>query len=173
MSKDTPRTKTKTKTKTSPSIFDSHKGLNTYITTPESHPSVISHNPKFVSIHDKYPKSSIHTLLLPRDPSKNLLHPFEAFNDPVFLAEVREETEVLKSFVAGELQRLYGCEGAEERSWGDEILVGVHSRPSMNHLHVHVLSPDMVSECMKSRKHYSEYRLPSVKGYSNIYGRVS
>ena len=30
----------------------------------------------------------------------------------------------------------------------------------MNHLHVHVLSKDMVSPCMKHRKHYQTFNTP-------------
>lgn len=141
--------------KTSPTLFDSHDGLGEYLISPESYPQsrVISYDDRFVSIHDKYPKASVHTLLLPRDPSRNLLHPFEAFEDPMFLADVQEHADVLKDFVAGELERLYGNGGA--RDWKSEVKVGIHAHPSMNHLHVHVLSPDNYSVCMKSRKHYS------------------
>lgn len=145
--------------KTSPSIFDSHDGLGAYLISPESYPPsrVISYDDKFVSIHDKYPKASIHTLLLPRDPTQNLLHPFEALEDPAFLAEVREHANALKKFVAGELERLYGNdEQIDERDWMKEVKVGIHAHPSMNHVHIHVLSTDNFSPCMKSRKHYSK-----------------
>jgi len=36
-------------------------------------------------------------------------------------------------------------------------MVGIHSGPSMNHLHVHVLSVDRFSECMRHRKHYNSF----------------
>lgn len=36
-------------------------------------------------------------------------------------------------------------------------MAGVHSHPSMNHLHVHVLSVDRRSERMKHRKHYNSF----------------
>lgn len=144
--------------RTSPSFFDSHNGLGEYLISPESYPQsrVITYDEKFVSIHDKYPKSSVHTLLLPRDPTRNLLHPFEALEDPLFLAEVQGYANVLKAFVAGELERLYDGSGqASERDWMKEVKVGVHSHPSMNHLHIHVISTDNISPCMKTRKHYS------------------
>ena len=39
-------------------------------------------------------------------------------------------------------------------------MVGVHAHPSMAHLHIHVLSVDRVSECMKHRKHYNSFATP-------------
>lgn len=46
------------------------------------------------------------------------------------------------------------------RDWESEVLVGVHTHPSMNHLHVHVLSRDRHSERMKHRKHYNSFATP-------------
>lgn len=43
------------------------------------------------------------------------------------------------------------------RDWTREVKVGVHAVPSMNHLHVHVLSRDMHSERLKHRKHYNSF----------------
>lgn len=43
------------------------------------------------------------------------------------------------------------------RDWATEVKVGVHAVPSMNHLHVHVLSRDMHSERLKHRKHYNSF----------------
>jgi aprataxin len=156
----------------------SRDGLGVYISNPAAYPAsrVIYHNPSFVAIHDLYPKSSVHTLLLPRSPTHNLLQPVEAFSDAAFLASVRLEAAKLKSIVAKELQRRYGPSSkldeereavlngeidADElpkgRDWEKEVLVGVHSGPSMNHLHVHVLSVDRHSQCLRHRKHYNSF----------------
>lgn len=158
-------------------------GLGAYIDDPASFPPsrVIYHNNAFVAVHDLFPKASIHALLLPRSSEHNLLHPFEAFEDPDFLALVQKETLKLKSLVAKELQRTFGREsnadarreavlnGEEEvgddvlppgRGWGAEVITGVHAVPSMNHLHVHVLSRDMHSPCLKHRKHYNSFNTP-------------
>ncbi|KAI0540051.1 HIT domain-containing protein [Xylaria digitata] len=163
--------------------FKARNGLGTYTADPASFPTsrVIYHNESFVAINDLYPKSSVHTLLLPRSP-QNRLHPFDAFEDAKFLAEVREETARLKHLVAKELQRRYGRFSAQDklresilngdiewedgeplplgRDWEEELLVGVHAHPSMNDLHVHVLSRDMVSQNMRNRKHYLSFNTP-------------
>jgi len=166
-------------------FFADRDGLALYIARAESLPSssIVFANPSFVAIHDKYPKATVHCLLLPRSPDKTLLHPFDAFEDAEFLASVREEAARLKDLVARELQRLVGehsvadaprravLEGEVEpetdaegrvvlpqgRDWMAEVKVGVHARPSMNHLHVHVISRDMYSGRLKIRKHYNSF----------------
>lgn len=156
--------------------------LGAYIKSPSAFPSpqrVISHSDAFVAIHDVYPKSAIHMLLLPRDEKVTLVHPFEALADPALLASVREEVAKLKKLAASELRRRYGEHSAADsarnaaldsdeppdvlptgRDWEASVVAGVHLHPSMSHLHVHVVSVDRVSECMKHRKHYNSFVTP-------------
>jgi aprataxin len=164
-------------------IFKSKDGLGAYLDDPASFPPsrVIYHNEDFVAINDLYAKASIHTLLLPRSAAHSRLHPFEAFVDPVFLEAVKKEVRKLKALVANELQRRYGNESRTEaqrqavlngdvepegntlpagRNWNAEIISGIHAHPSMHHLHVHVLSRDMFSDCLKHRKHYNSFNTP-------------
>lgn len=129
-------------------------------------------------INDMFPKSTVHTLVLPRS-SMNELHPIEAFEDPQLLAEIKEEVAKAKTMVANELRRRYGRFSASERprldamesddppdelppgrDWSKEVITGIHAGPSMNHLHVHVMSRDMVSEWMKKRNHYQSFTTP-------------
>lgn len=165
--------------------FAGRDGLGLYIAKAETLPagSVIFANPSFVAIHDMYPKATVHCLLLPRSLEKSLLHPFDAFEDAEFLASVREQAAKLKDLVARELQRLVGEHSTADaplravlddevepetdadgrvvlpqgRDWMSEVKVGVHARPSMNHLHVHVISRDMYSGRLKIRKHYNSF----------------
>jgi aprataxin len=159
-------------------------GLGAYLEDPASYPSsrVIYHNDSFVAINDRYPKATIHTLLLPRSTKHNLLHPFEAFDDPEFLASVKAETARLRALVVKELQRRLGPESRSDaqrqavlngdaepgesgelpagRDWDAEVISGVHAVPSMRHLHVHVLSREMYSEALRHRKHYNSFNTP-------------
>lgn len=149
-----------------------------YINEPTRFPPsrVISHNPDFVVIHDLYPKSSVHLLLLPREPTKYLLHPFDAFEDASFLSSIRAQLAPLRKLAAAELRRKYGRYSQSEarrnealeadpppdelppgRDWEAEITTGVHAHPSMSHLHVHILSRDRVSACMRHKKHYNSF----------------
>jgi aprataxin len=156
-------------------------GLGEYIKHPEKFEikRVIYYDDDFVAINDLYPKSSVHTLLLPRSAKHALQDPFDAFEDVEFLAAVKLQVTKLHGIVAKELQRKFSkfskqdtpyqavLKGEVEltddepmpkgRDWDKEVKVGVHARPSMNHLHIHVLSVDRFSECMKHRKHYNSF----------------
>lgn len=130
-------------------------------------------------IHDLFPKSTLHLLLLPRDPAKTRLHPFEAFEDREFLDKVKAETKKIRTLAAGELRRLHGKHSEQDRqrrdaldadppleelppgrSWEQDIRCGIHAHPSMNHLHIHIISVDMFSDRMKHRKHYNSFATP-------------
>ncbi|PWY72244.1 histidine triad nucleotide binding protein [Aspergillus sclerotioniger CBS 115572] len=155
--------------------------LGAYIAKPESFPSnvVVYYDDDFVVIHDMFPKATLHLLLLPRDPQKTRLHPVEAFQDAEFLEKVRKETKKLRTLAAGELRRIHGKHSAQDkarqealnveppldelppgRDWEQEIMCGIHAHPSMNHLHVHVISVDRYSDRVKHRKHYNSFSTP-------------
>ncbi|PWN53460.1 hypothetical protein IE53DRAFT_384027 [Violaceomyces palustris] len=42
------------------------------------------------------------------------------------------------------------------RSW--DIMSGFHAIPSMEHVHLHIISNDLVSEKLKNKKHYNSFR---------------
>ena len=163
--------------------FLGRDGLGAYIASPAAFPAsrVIYHTEKFVVINDLYPKSSVHLLLLPRDPRKTCLHPFEALEDTAFLAEVLVEVKKLRELAARELRRRFGTFSRKDkareaamdlepvpaehdlppgRDWEKEVVSGVHAHPSMNHLHIHIISKDRVNECMRHRKHYNSFATP-------------
>ena len=98
--------------------------LGAYIAHPESYPSdvVIYYNSDFVAIYDKYPKSSLHLLLLPRDPYKSRLHPAIALEDTEFLDKVKPEANKLRSFAAEELRRRYGKYSEQESARRSALL---------------------------------------------------
>ncbi|QSZ36899.1 hypothetical protein DSL72_008989 [Monilinia vaccinii-corymbosi] len=165
-------------------FFLGRAGLGVYLSNPSSYPStsVIYHTPSFVAIHDLYPKSSVHALLIPREEKWNTIHPIVALSNPEFLEMVRPEAEKLKGIVASELRRRYGPESKEDlprqrilsgevdldddaempegRNWGKDVMVGIHMHPSMDHVHIHVLSVDRFSSCLKKRKHYNSFATP-------------
>lgn len=169
--------------KTNSKIFFGRDGLGAYTNNPSGFPQsrVIYYNEDFVAINDLYPKSSVHALLLPRS-VRNLFHPFEAFEDLELLGSVRQEVKKLRTFVAKELRRKYGQFSAKEqareralngedeipdgqdlplgRDWEKDVMAGVHAHPSMSHLHVHIISVDRYSECLRHRKHYNSFATP-------------
>lgn len=166
---------------TKPKSLPTLDGLNIYIQHPESFPPdrVLSFSSSFVLISDLFPKSTVHLLLLPRDPSISLLHPFKALSSPSFLSLIRTEISLAVQIASSSLRQRYGSLSAsdaprrealasadppdilpEGRDWSEDIKVGVHAHPSMRHLHIHILSRDMLSPCMKHAKHYLSFNSP-------------
>ena len=158
---------------------------------------VLYYTDSFVTIYDLYPKSSIHLLVLPRHHPLSTTHPIDAFNQDIELLEsCKQEASKVKRMVASEMCRRFGRYSKKEqvrreamdqveeakakttaanldelppgRDWESEVLTGVHSSPSMNHLHVHVLSRDRQSECMKHRKHYQSFATPFLIGLNEF-----
>ncbi|PQE28425.1 HIT domain-containing protein [Rutstroemia sp. NJR-2017a BBW] len=174
-----------------PSFFGS-AGLGIYLQNPSAQPAsrVIFHTESFVAINDLYPKSSVHTLLIARERKWHTMHPIAALSDPEFLELARPQVEKLKGIVASELRRKYGSYSAQDkerekvlsgeveldvdadlpkgRNWEDEVMVGIHMHPSMEHLHIHVLSVDRYSECMKKRNHYNSFATPFFVRFSEF-----
>ncbi len=137
------------------------------------------YNDDFVLIHDMFPKSTLHLLLLPRDPEKACLHPVVAFDDAEFLEKVKIEVQKVRTLAVGELRRKYGKYSVGDRvrqealdaeppveilpvgrEWERDIMCGIHAQPSMNHLHIHVISVDRYSDRLKHRKHYNSFSTP-------------
>ncbi|KAJ6789585.1 hypothetical protein PWT90_07420 [Aphanocladium album] len=96
--------------------FKDRMGLGAYLGDPAAFPAsvVIAHDDDFVVIHDKFPKATVHTLILPRSPAVNLKHPFDALADPTLLAKVKAQVVRTKALVAAELQRRLGRFSATE-----------------------------------------------------------
>lgn len=159
-------------------IFDRRDGLAAYTVDPASFPQsrVVYYNDKFTVINDMFPKSAIHLLILPRDPKINVLRPQEAFDDVQFLEDCRQEEKKVRKIVAEELRRRFGQFSRSEqariqamesedppdelppgRDWTKSVKSGIHANPSMNHLHIHVLSVDHVSDPMKKTNHYLSF----------------
>ncbi|KAF2762710.1 HIT-like protein [Pseudovirgaria hyperparasitica] len=171
------------KTQTS-KIFSRRDGLGAYIESPDTFPPsrVVYYNEEVVCINDLYPKATVHLLILPRDPKFQMVHPIVALENPGLRATLKKEVARAKELVASELKRKYGRDSATSkayndavdasldaddppspstfpsgRDWSQDVKDGIHAHPSMNHLHVHVLSRDMHSECLKHRKHYNSF----------------
>lgn len=177
-SKPDPPSTLNPKQRTMGTVVSGRDGLLAYIKNPQNFASssVITYDDNWVLIHDLYPKSSVHLLLLPRDPKFYNTHPYVACNDAAFLAAARVEIEKAREIVASELRRLYGKDSVSEharreaiesedppevlpegRDWSEEVITCVHANPSMNHLHFHILSKDRHSPSLKHRKHYNSF----------------
>ena len=126
----------------------------------------------------------MHLLLIPRNPDYYNEHPLSLLStNAPFRSEVLKRVARLKHLAASELRRKYGRYSASDapyqaaledlmsqvdpserdeklppgRDWLAEIKAGAHTHPSMNHMHIHIMSRDMHSPCMKHKKHYLSF----------------
>lgn len=180
--------------------WDPRDGLGVYLKNPEQNPegAVVEYDDDFVVINDKYPKASVHLLLIPRNPDLFYLHPLKALSrNPQLLEQVRKRTDRLKQLVATELRRRFGQYSSKDapyqsaletlmstpdppppeerdkllppgRDWESEVMVGVHTHPSMNHMHIHILSRESHSPCMKHKKHYLSFHTSFFVGIDEL-----
>ncbi|ESO98755.1 hypothetical protein LOTGIDRAFT_186969 [Lottia gigantea] len=109
------------------------------LTSMEDPELKIDEDEKCVSIKDKYPKAKYHFLVLPREKISNL--------------------KSLKSEHVGLLKHLQ-LKGEELAEKADDNLLfryGYHAVPSMGQLHLHVISQDFNSPCLKTKKHWNSF----------------
>lgn len=160
-------------------------GLLVHMTNPELNTNglVVYFNKDWTLIYDMYPKSTVHFLLLPRDPKYYRVHPFQAFKDADFRESARKEITAAVRVAADELCRKVGSNSRlqrersdamlaenppdplpDGRDWTKDIKVGIHAAPSMSHLHIHIMSVDNVNRCMKTSKHYQSNNTPFFVG---------
>ncbi|KAK7161237.1 hypothetical protein R3I94_004042 [Phoxinus phoxinus] len=96
---------------------------------------------RVVVIKDKYPKARYHWLVLPWDSISSLkaLRP-----DHVDLLEHMQRV--------GD-QMVQQCRDAHK----PHFRMGYHAIPSMSHVHLHVISQDFDSPCLKNKKHWNSF----------------
>ncbi|KAJ7905434.1 HIT-like domain-containing protein [Mycena olivaceomarginata] len=128
-------------------------------TPPKSPPSILfSHTPTSLTIYDAFPKGIFHFLVLPRvqepftvselSDLRTLLSGDKARAKQVISA-LNEDAKALRKEIEEEMLARYGFK------WN--VWTGFHAVPSMAHLHLHVLSDDLLSEKFKHKKHYNSF----------------
>ncbi|KAK9370306.1 HIT-like domain-containing protein [Lipomyces kononenkoae] len=124
---------------------------------------VLKYTEDYVLIHDKYPKASVHLLILPRDSTRTRLHPFKALcphaskitRTKEFYDKMSEFVRECEDLAIKQLEELH-----KKKFTAQDLKVGVHSTPSMSNLHIHVISVDNYSEALKNKKHYNTFNTP-------------
>ncbi|XP_016112568.1 aprataxin [Sinocyclocheilus grahami] len=96
---------------------------------------------RVVVIKDKYPKARYHWLVLPWDSISSLK------------ALRLEHVELLKHMQRVGDQMLQQCPDAHKL----RFRLGYHAIPSMSHVHLHVISQDFDSPCLKNKKHWNSF----------------
>ncbi|XP_072526245.1 aprataxin isoform X2 [Salminus brasiliensis] len=96
---------------------------------------------KVVVIKDKYPKARHHWLVLPWDSISSLK------------VLKREHCELLKHMHKVGDKMIQQCSDAQKL----RFRLGYHAIPSMSHIHLHVISQDFDSPCLKNKKHWNSF----------------
>ncbi|GAV55194.1 hypothetical protein ZYGR_0AS05180 [Zygosaccharomyces rouxii] len=142
--------------------------LQDYIRKPQSFQETIFWDDKVVIIKDAFPKAQFHLLVLPRDPQLTKKHPTTAFDasekSKLQSYVVKAQDYIFEQFTA-KFSPLNGNSFfKDEQEFLDKetfvqkfVQVGIHSAPSMDNLHVHVITKDFCSPKLKNKKHYLSF----------------
>jgi aprataxin len=115
-------------------------GLNAYLDNP-SDPAVVHTDGDIMAVADKYPKARHHWLVMPRDESYTHYRDLRASDSDL----------LLKMRCVGD--KLIAASGVP----ASDFAMGFHAVPSMTHLHLHVVSQDFDSPCLKNKKHWNSF----------------
>lgn len=140
--------------------------LKPFIDYPERYPKEVLFFDSNVSIiWDKYPKSSIHLLILPRDLKMTRLTPIKAFDDLKFKESLEMYINMAIELVEKEFKKKWKSKSNDDEDDDEDnnrinIKVLCHAIPSLNNLHIHVLTDDFYSPCLKNKKHFNSFQEP-------------
>ncbi|XP_072947332.1 aprataxin [Epargyreus clarus] len=108
---------------------------------------------RVVVIKDKYPKAKIHYLMLPRDNIESI-HKLN-----------KKHISILKEF-GSILQDII------EENKDVTLKAGFHAVPSMQRLHMHIISTDMVSPCLRTKIHWNSFTTDFFIPYEDVLRKI-
>ncbi|GAA5916658.1 DNA 5'-adenosine monophosphate hydrolase [Sporobolomyces salmoneus] len=120
-------------------------------------------NSETLTIFDGYEKAKYHFLVLPRDP-----FPVEEGEKPIpsslldslsTLLKSPQKLKVLKALEkqANTVKAMIQDEMRKEHGFVWNVNIGFHAVESMKHVHLHVISSDMISDRLKNKKHWNSF----------------
>ena len=110
----------------------------------KEHPEMLVDNMCLV-IKDAYPKAIHHYLVISRDRELASVRDLSREN----IAHLQHMQRIADQWIEG----LAPIEQSQ-------FLIGFHSLPSMRQLHLHVISDDFESKCLKNKKHWNSFTTP-------------
>ncbi|KAG6444824.1 aprataxin [Manduca sexta] len=110
--------------------------------------SIVKKTERVVVIKDKYPKAKIHYLVLPHEDISSIYK-----LDKSHIRLLEEFGSVYKEL----------NESAEV-----ELKAGFHAVPSMQRLHMHIISRDMISPCLKTKAHWNSFTTKFFRPYEDV-----
>lgn len=128
---------------------------------PDKFPEVLFYDEHAVILKDKYPKLLRHYLVLPRDSEVTHNHPLTAFREGNLHEQLTEYVEKAEQMILDDLAEvLEAKDSLKLKSLRLFIQTGVHSSPLLRNLHIHVMTKDFYTPCMKNKKHYNSFTTP-------------
>ena len=110
---------------------------------------------RFVCIRDKYPKARIHLLLIPLEAATPGVK-LAKVEQVVRLPNVQEFLQTL-SEISTKIIDQFICKSTDSFPHKKDLICGFHSVQSMQPLHMHIISNDFQSACLKNKKHWNSF----------------
>ncbi|KAF4670942.1 aprataxin-like protein [Perkinsus olseni] len=128
------------------------EALYQYLRHPDRHRDAIIHKSQegFTTVYDGYPKATVHLLILP---DQRIKTPQQLDRSGEFGTSFLRRVHKYAGWLIGELHK-------QEHLRELEFKIGIHAVPSMEPLHVHVISTDMRSNRIKHKKHWNSFTTP-------------
>ncbi|XP_071648549.1 aprataxin isoform X1 [Temnothorax longispinosus] len=101
----------------------------------------VKEDDKIIAIKDKYPKAQFHYLVLPKEDILSIWH-------------VKKDHQDLLTHMHN-----IACDLVKVQV-DHEFIIGYHARPTMQRLHLHVISTDFNSPCLKTKYHWNSFTTP-------------
>ena len=122
-------------------------------------PIVLFKNKKYVCLYDKYPKAEYHCLLLPRNGILRTVSSINELTPHHHLPSIQEFHAVANSIVH-ELQKTILLKNNDKDKTITLFKLGYHAIPSLTPLHLHIISTDFDSTCIKTKRHVNSFTSP-------------
>ncbi|KOB69282.1 Aprataxin [Operophtera brumata] len=110
--------------------------------------SIVKSTEKLVVIRDKYPKAKVHYLILPHEEISSI---YKLNHSHVKLIE--DFGQMYKKI-------------QEDEDYS--LKAGFHAIPSMQRLHMHIISTDMISPCLKTKIHWNSFTTEFFLPYDDV-----
>ncbi|CCW59585.1 unnamed protein product [Phytomonas sp. EM1] len=137
-------------TTSSSTPFRPYPLLSSHATKQTAGCTVLYKNHHCLIVNDAFPKSMMHCLVMPLDLRLTSLNVLSI-----------EHVSLLKHMERAAVEYVQYLRTNEPSKFGGRrYIMGFHALPSLPMLHMHLLSMDLDSPCLKTKKHYNSFATP-------------